>query len=123
MYIGYPIIGTVDGAYPIDALWISPQKGLVAFNLFEGKNFERYEDSQDDCANKLDAKLRGYRQLMERRTLCVENNVVTFAPAVTKKLAFSLKNKNICIFVPPLYVEDINIEYTQVLLVMLTAAE
>ena len=23
LYIGYPIIGTVEGAYPIDALWIS----------------------------------------------------------------------------------------------------
>ena len=37
LYIGYPIIGTVDGAYPIDGLWISPDKGLVIFNLIEGK--------------------------------------------------------------------------------------
>ena len=28
LYIGYPIIGTVNGAFPIDALWISPQNGL-----------------------------------------------------------------------------------------------
>ena len=28
LYIGYPIIGTVDGAYPIDSLWVSPDKGL-----------------------------------------------------------------------------------------------
>ena len=33
LYIGYPIIGTVEGAYPIDGLWISPDIGLVAFNL------------------------------------------------------------------------------------------
>ena len=33
LYIGYPIIGTVDGAYPIDALLISPEKVIVAFNL------------------------------------------------------------------------------------------
>ena len=37
LYIGYPIIGTVEGAYPIDALWISPKQGLVVFNLIEGK--------------------------------------------------------------------------------------
>lgn len=38
LYIGYPIIGTVNGAFPIDALWISPQRGLVVFNLIEGKD-------------------------------------------------------------------------------------
>ena len=62
LYIGYPIIGTVDGAYPIDGLWISPAKGLVIFNLIEGKNTEGYEEAQDDCANKIEAKLKGYRQ-------------------------------------------------------------
>lgn len=42
LYIGYPIIGTVDGAYPIDSLWVSPDKGLVIFNLIEGKNIDGY---------------------------------------------------------------------------------
>ena len=53
LYIGYPIIGTVDGAYPIDSLWVSPDKGLVIFNLIEGKNIDGYEEAQDDLrANK-----------------------------------------------------------------------
>ena len=56
LYIGYPIIGTVDGAYPIDGLWISPNKGLVVFNLVEGRDIENYQDEQDDCANKIEAK-------------------------------------------------------------------
>lgn len=30
LYIGYPIIGTVEGAYPIDALWVS-KKGNYHF--------------------------------------------------------------------------------------------
>jgi len=38
LYIGYPIIGTVNGAYPIDAIWVSKEKGLVVFNLIDGKN-------------------------------------------------------------------------------------
>lgn len=84
LYIGYPIIGTVDGAYPIDGLWISPNKGLVVFNLIEGKDVENYQDEQDDCANKIEAKLKGYRQLMQKRTLCVVPNVVTYAPALRK---------------------------------------
>lgn len=69
LYIGYPIIGTVDGAYPIDSLWVSPDKGLVIFNLIEGKNIDGYEEAQDDCANKIEAKLRGYRQLVNKRKL------------------------------------------------------
>lgn len=81
LYIGYPIIGTVDGAYPIDALWISPEKGVIAFNLIEGKDILGYEEEQDDCANKIEAKLKGYKQLVKKRTLCVEINVITFAPA------------------------------------------
>lgn len=84
LYIGYPIIGTVDGAYPIDALWISPEKGVIAFNLIEGKDIFGYEEEQDDCANKIEAKLKGYKQLVKKRTLCVKINVVTFAPAVAR---------------------------------------
>ena len=33
LYIGYPIIASSEGAYPIDALWISKEKGLVVFNI------------------------------------------------------------------------------------------
>lgn len=86
LYIGYPIIGTVDGAYPIDGLWISPNKGLVVFNLIDGKNIDGYEEAQDDCANKMEAKLKGYRQLVNKRKLCVEINVITYAPALMQKV-------------------------------------
>lgn len=80
LYIGYPIIGTVEGAFPIDAVWISQKQGLVIFNLIEGKNIDNYEDIQDDSANKVEAKLRAYKQLMKKRHLCVTINVITFAP-------------------------------------------
>lgn len=80
LYIGYPILGTVEGAFPIDALWVSKETGLVIFNLIENKNIENYKDIQDDCANKIESKLRGYKQLVEKRKLCVDINVLTFAP-------------------------------------------
>ena len=86
LYIGYPIIATADGAYPIDGLWISPSRGLVIFNLIENKDIKGYEDAQDDCANKVEAKLKGYKQLMYKRTLCVDINVITYAPALTAKI-------------------------------------
>lgn len=95
LYIGYPIIGTVDGAYPIDALWISPKSGLVIFNLIEAKNYENYEEIQDDCANKVEAKLKGYRQLMNRRKLCVDIYVITFAPTL-KNIEISDQEYPLC---------------------------
>ncbi|MBS6728824.1 MAG: DEAD/DEAH box helicase [Lachnospiraceae bacterium oral taxon 082] len=82
LYIGYPIIGTVEGAYPIDALWISRERGLVIFNLVENKSIEGYEEIQDDCANKVESKLKGYKQLVDKRQLCVDINVITFAPSI-----------------------------------------
>lgn len=83
LYIGYPIIGTVEGAYPIDAVLISPLMGIVAFNLIEGKNVDGYENAQDDCANKIESKLKGYKQLVNKRTLCVDISVITFAPSLS----------------------------------------
>lgn len=80
LYIGYPIIGTVNGAYPIDALWVSSEKGVVIFNLVEGRDLSGYQDLQDDSVNKVEAKLEGYRELMDRRNLCVTVSVVTYAP-------------------------------------------
>lgn len=85
LYIGYPIIGTADGAYPIDALWISPEKGVIAFNLVEGKDISNYEDAQDDCANKIESKLKAYKQLMIKRRLCVNINIITYAPALSRR--------------------------------------
>ena len=82
LYIGYPIIGTVEGAYPIDALWVSQERGLVVFNLIEGKDFENYQDDQDDSYNKLEARLKGHRELICKRQLQVKINVITFAPAI-----------------------------------------
>lgn len=82
LYIGYPIIGTPEGPFPIDALWVSPERGVIAFNLIEGiENQDDYKDLQDDCANKLDAKFRTHKALMNKRALAIELNIITFAPA------------------------------------------
>lgn len=82
LYIGYPIIGTVEGAYPIDAIWVSKNKGLVVFNLIEGKTIVGYEDEQDNSYNMVEAKLKGHKELVIKRELQVKISVITFAPAV-----------------------------------------
>lgn len=84
LYLGYPIIGTVDGAYEIDALLTSPQHGIIAFILVEGTELpEEILDIQDTCYTMLSAKLIQYKELLNRRQLGVDIRVLTFAPAVS----------------------------------------
>jgi superfamily I DNA and RNA helicase len=82
LYIGYPIIGTPEGSFPIDALLVSPAKGLVLFNLVEGRTLPDYGAAQDEAFNKMQAKLLQHQNLIRKRELIVKISTVTFAPAV-----------------------------------------
>jgi superfamily I DNA and RNA helicase len=82
LYIGYPIIGTPEGSFPIDALLVSPTKGLVLFNVIEGKSLPRYAEAQDESFNKMHAKLLQHKALIRKRKLLVDIHTLTFAPAV-----------------------------------------
>jgi len=84
LYIGYPIIGTPEGSFPIDALFVSPTKGLVLFNLVEGRVLGDYGTAQDDAFNKMQAKLLPHPALIRKRELIVKIETVTFAPAVAQ---------------------------------------
>ncbi|MCA9474006.1 MAG: hypothetical protein KC594_18230 [Nitrospira sp.] len=64
LYIGYPIIGTPEGSFPIDALLVSRKQGLVVFNLVEGKTLHDYEAAQDEVFNKMQAKLLQHQSLI-----------------------------------------------------------
>jgi len=84
LYIGYPIIGTPEGSFPIDALLVSPTKGLVLFSLVEGKTLPNVAELQDEAYNKMQAKLLQHQVLICKRELLVKIQTVTFAPAVPK---------------------------------------
>jgi len=86
LYLGYPIIGTIDGGYQIDALLISYQHGAVVFNLVEDAfNSEfQFQDIQDESYTKFESKLKAYKALTNKRKLAVTLSVPTFAPAWTK---------------------------------------
>lgn len=81
LYIGYPIIAAPEGAFPIDALWVSRARGLVIFSLIEGTTVDEYCEAQDESANRLETKLRGHTSLMKGRKLLAAPEVITFAPA------------------------------------------
>ncbi|WET80540.1 ATP-binding domain-containing protein [Amycolatopsis sp. QT-25] len=85
LFIGYPIIGTADGKLPIDAVYVSPTRGVVVFDLVEGNNLSGFESRQDDAATKLESRLMQHRDLVNRRKLKVIVTPVTFAPAVSSR--------------------------------------
>lgn len=84
LYIGYPIIGTMEGPYEIDALLTSKQHGLVAFILIEGNILpENIKEIQDKCYSMLYSKLMQYDELIKKRKVNVEITIITYAPAVS----------------------------------------
>lgn len=85
LYIGYPVLSTVDDAVSVDALMISPIHGVVAVHLVEGREAGKYPEVQDEIGNLLDAKFRQHKSLRSGRTLLVEPNTLTFAPLIEPK--------------------------------------
>lgn len=82
LYIGYPIIGSPEGAYPFDAVLVSPKFGLIIFDVVEGKLVDAFDARQDESYTKLQAKLLQHSQLINKKHLQVQLNVITFAPAL-----------------------------------------
>lgn len=82
LFIGYPIIGAVDGKHPMDAVHVSPTKGIVLFDLVDGTSSSGHETRQDDAATKLQSRLLTYRELVSRRQLAIPIHTLTFGPAL-----------------------------------------
>jgi superfamily I DNA and RNA helicase len=86
LYLGYPIIGTSQGGYQIDALLVSKEHGIVIFNIVEGTNTSiKFEEVQDESVTKIQSKLLQHTSLTKKRKLMVEIGVVTYAPAWSSK--------------------------------------
>lgn len=83
LYLGYPIIGTSQGGYQIDALLVSRKHGIIIFNIVEGTKTDiNLEEAQDESFNKVQSKLLQHKSLTNKRKLMVEIGVVTYAPVL-----------------------------------------
>lgn len=85
LFIGYPIIGSPEGRFAVDATYMSPDKGIVAFDLVEGTDPQDFQDRQDIAATRLQQRLLGYRELVRKRNLLIPIHTVTFAPALPNR--------------------------------------
>jgi superfamily I DNA and RNA helicase len=82
LYLGYPIIGTAQGGFQIDALLVCKEKGLVAFHIVEGVDSSiDFHDIQDESYTKILSKLTQYKELTYKKNLAININIVTYAPA------------------------------------------
>lgn len=81
LYIGYPIIGSPLGPMKFDALLVSQEYGVIAFDLVEGLDLGDYKPRLDEIASMLEVKLKPYPTLKTGRSLRFTINAVTFAPA------------------------------------------
>jgi superfamily I DNA and RNA helicase len=69
-------------SYIIDALWISEEYGVIAFDLVEGKAIlENKSKEQDFIYDLIEGKLAKYPELKQNRKLVVVPQVVTYAPS------------------------------------------
>jgi len=108
LYIGYPIIGSPDGPFPIDALLLSADKGVIIFHLVEGRDLGNFQEFQDESYNKVQAKLLQHKQLSRARELQIKISVVTFAPALRDVESFDSEDNRVCnIETLPDYISDI----------------
>ena len=81
-YLGYPVLGGMDGKIKVDALLVSRQCGLVIFDL--DMSSESDEESKiavlDELYNNMESRLKRYNYLSKRRQLQVPINVISYAP-------------------------------------------
>jgi superfamily I DNA and RNA helicase len=89
LYAGYPLIyfPGLPKLSKIDCLLISPEKGLVAFNLIEEETVpDDYATKQEDVCQIIEWNLKCFGKLLKKRKLMVDVNVITFAPNVETDL-------------------------------------
>ena len=90
LFIGYPIIGTPNEPFMVDALLVSKEVGIVVFDLVEGSDLGDYDVRQDDSLNMLEARLRTHKELMSRRDLSIPIAAISFLPAMNSSREYGV---------------------------------
>lgn len=81
LYIGYPVFYVAGESVAIDALWVSPSKGVVVFDLVESPELDNRDVERDELYGKVESQLVVVPELKDRRKLAVPIEVFTFSPA------------------------------------------
>jgi superfamily I DNA and RNA helicase len=85
LYIGYPILYAAGESTTIDALWLSPEYGVIIFDMIEGQALSDRSDVHEEIYSKISSLLIQHKQLVEKRLLSVAVEIYTWAPACKKE--------------------------------------
>ena len=77
---GYPLTGTEDGVFTVDAVLVSDEGQVAVIDLAEGREAGEYRKRQDRGFNLIVSLLRMNQDLMEGRRLRVHIQTLTFGP-------------------------------------------
>lgn len=83
LFIGFPVTTTAEGSRPVDAVYVSPEHGVVVFDVVEGTEVGDIEDRQDDMGRLVEVRLLQHAELVKKRRLLIDVQPVTFAPIAT----------------------------------------
>ncbi|WP_373215561.1 DEAD/DEAH box helicase [Ruminococcus sp. 5_1_39BFAA] len=81
-YLGYPILGGMDGKIKVDALLVCRQYGLVIFDLemSSEEDIENKTSFLDELYNNMESRLKRHSYLSKKRKLQIPINIVSYAP-------------------------------------------
>lgn len=81
LYFGHPILPISNELKPIDALWLSPEYGIVAFDIIQNKSeLIGYDKRQELMLSALDSKLRQYPECRRgKKEFLINIEVVSFS--------------------------------------------
>lgn len=88
LYVGYPVLASLDEPVFIDALLTTLEHGVVAFDLDslspDEFSLDDVQKRQDDIHAAIQQKLMQSRELRDGRHLAVDINVVTLSPTLDR---------------------------------------
>lgn len=80
LFLGYPILPSMENKKSVDALYISKKYGLIAFIFYNETVSANFEDEQDEIYDLLLSKVAKEKTLIKRGKLKINLDVVTLAP-------------------------------------------
>ena len=80
LFLGYPVLPSIENKQSIDALLISQKYGIIAFIFYNDVKDCDFESQQDDIYDLLLSKIAKEKNLIKRGNLKIDLNVITFSP-------------------------------------------
>lgn len=81
LYLGYPLTANADEAITVEALWVTENKGMIAFIFGNSKDStEQLKEQQDSLYYNIDFYLKKYSTLRRGRNLAFDPLVITVLP-------------------------------------------